>query len=410
MAMINSPKEAAGLAPNLPAGAGASPLAGAAVPSSAGRNVALDGWRCVACLLVFFCHKNVNFRLDFLAVRGFTGVHMFFVLSGYLLSSPFVGATLSGKDQPSWGGYFRRRFLRIYPPYVVSMAFYLAARVAARDKLPDLTNLLTHLTLIFNYFDRSYFLSINGVYWSLAIEAQFYALLPVVFWAAARARFLRPDAAVRGLLIALLVVGVTSRAAECLWSGPQEEGAQYRAITSYLDWFAAGMAVAYLERRTSGWFRANRWRGRAALFAGLTLYLAANSWFEAVASRGAPSGDLLLSVAFPTIICAGLALVLLSVCCAEPTAWSPLKLPPVVWIGDISYSFFLYHIGVLVALQRVLPMRSIPAGFPNDLAQALVALPLALAISAVMYALVERPCLRAMAGMKARRQAALSTP
>ncbi len=398
------------LAASQPASAGDSPIPSPAAASAPGRNVALDGWRCFACLLVYCFHKNINVNYGFVVVRGFTGVHMFFVLSGYLLSTPYLAAILAGRKLPSWRGYFQRRFLRIYPPYVVSLALFLAARALAHDKLPSFANLVGHLTLTFNYFDKSLFYSINAVYWSLAIEAQFYALLPVVCWVTARASARRPDAAVWGLLGLMLGVGVASRAAECLGASPRVDGVQYTAITSYLDWFAAGMAVAYLEQRASGWFRAVRWRGLAALAAGLALFLTANSWFGAVAARTGETEDVLLSVGFPTVVCVGLGLILLSVCCAPASRWSLLRLAPVVWIGNISYSFFLYHIGVQVAVQRAFPMRSIPLGFQNDLAQALASLPPALVVSAAMFYLVERPCLRAMVRLKARPKVDSRTP
>jgi peptidoglycan/LPS O-acetylase OafA/YrhL len=164
------------------------------------------------------------------------------------------------------------------------------------------------------------------------------------------------------------------------------------------------MAVAYLEQRASGWFRAARWRGTLALVAGLALFLAANSWFSAVWRQSGRMADFWMPVGFPVAVCVGLGLMLFSVCLASPTRWDILRLPPVVWIGNISYSFFLYHIGVQVAIQRIFPVNSSLLGFRKDLVQALIALPPSLALSAVMFVLVERPCLRAMARLKARRK------
>jgi peptidoglycan/LPS O-acetylase OafA/YrhL len=54
------------------------------------RDEALDGWRGIACLLVYFVHKGLTLDAPPLVIPGFTGVHMFFVLSGYLFSGPFL--------------------------------------------------------------------------------------------------------------------------------------------------------------------------------------------------------------------------------------------------------------------------------------------------------------------------------
>jgi peptidoglycan/LPS O-acetylase OafA/YrhL len=87
------------------------------------RNVhitALDGWRGIACLLVLFYHTGSNIFFPPLVIYGFIGLHLFFVLSGYLISSPFLKAIRGRSALPSTGRFYMRRLIRIYPPYLVS--------------------------------------------------------------------------------------------------------------------------------------------------------------------------------------------------------------------------------------------------------------------------------------------------
>lgn len=367
------------------------------------RNSSLDVWRCIACLMIYFFHKGLYIDTDYIKIYGHFGVHMFFVLSGYLLSMPFLGAILDGRPLPSWGRYSARRFLRIYPPYVASLALYLTARIILGDKLPDRTNLLGHILLIFNYFGDKYYYSINAVYWSLAIEAQFYVLLPAVCWASVLLSPRRPGAAVKGMLGTLLVIGLAARATETLLRGRHAlHGIHYTSILSYIDWFAAGMAVAYLERIGSGWIGARRLRSVALLIAGLGLFLAANLWLSSSDGRTGPGSEYLRVVLFPTALCAGIGLILLSVCCSPPSVRGRLWLAPAAWVGTISYSMYLYHIGVQVLVQRLIPAQLIQDRYWNDVAQAFLALPPTLALSAAMYYAIERPCLMAMKRSKDR--------
>ena len=81
------------------------------------RNRSLDMWRGVACLMVFAFHTGASFRWPPLAFYGNSGVHLFFVLSGYLIFQPFLKSMGGSKPMPSIGRFYARRFLRIYPPY-----------------------------------------------------------------------------------------------------------------------------------------------------------------------------------------------------------------------------------------------------------------------------------------------------
>src|SRR4029453_12866775 len=106
-------------------------------------------------------------------------VTLFFVLSGFLISTPFLAAT-RGRARVRLGSYVRRRVLRIYPLYVV--AVLVATALTAKHAYEA----LPHLVFLTPFASLAPPLGIHsGVWWSLSTEAQFYALVPLVAWLAA---------------------------------------------------------------------------------------------------------------------------------------------------------------------------------------------------------------------------------
>jgi len=106
------------------------------------------------------------------------GVAIFFVVSGFCIHMSFQ------KQGQKWGGFFTRRFFRIYPPYLAALIFSMLLIWAYTPWSAFYSpgfwrQLLTHLFLIHNsgYFT---FTAINVPFWSLAVEAQLYLLYPVL--------------------------------------------------------------------------------------------------------------------------------------------------------------------------------------------------------------------------------------
>lgn len=111
---------------------------------------------------------------------GWAGVSVFFVVSGFCIH-------LSFRRNPSWRDFMIRRFLRIYPPYFLAVLLFALFVPWSRIDWGFLgvAQLGSHLTLIHNYNDRSFF-GINPAFWSIAVEAQLYLLYPVLLWLVAR--------------------------------------------------------------------------------------------------------------------------------------------------------------------------------------------------------------------------------
>lgn len=144
------------------------------------RLAGLDHLRALAILLVFFCHYRAYARpgwVDAIGRFGWTGVDLFFVLSGYLIGGQLLKQVARG-EQIHLGEFYLSRFLRIIPAYLVVVALYFAIPVfRERDGISPLWKFLTftaNFGLDFQYrgaFSHS---------WSLCIEEQFYLLLPLI--------------------------------------------------------------------------------------------------------------------------------------------------------------------------------------------------------------------------------------
>src|ERR1051326_4002318 len=151
-----------------------------------GTIAALDGVRAVAFLLVFAFHFNHAgvwsvgdnpFISAFLLV-GNTGVTLFFVLSGFLLFLPYTQALLFEKDWPQPKIYYLRRILRIFPAYFFSLFILVPFMQPSFIQPQNWGQLVPFLTFTMGFYNSSGL--INGPYWTLAIEFQYYLILPLI--------------------------------------------------------------------------------------------------------------------------------------------------------------------------------------------------------------------------------------
>jgi len=161
-------------------------------PQANGRLQSIDALRGVAALGVVLYHAvmqtssavpaNIIFHwpvrgLQFLSSFGYIGVFLFFVISGFCIHLQWAKTRANGQ-QPEirFGSFWRRRFLRLYPPYLI--AFGLFMLMAALSTGINVTHffvydVVMHLLMLHN-LDPNTCYSINGVFWTLAIEEQLY--------------------------------------------------------------------------------------------------------------------------------------------------------------------------------------------------------------------------------------------
>ena len=154
---------------------------------------AVDGLRGVAIALVVAYHTylfswftpaltvfGVDLPVVIPARDGYLGVDLFFTISGFVLFFPHAMRAL-GSDGVVEGTveFAKRRFIKIVPSYAIAL---VATLVVATEYLraPALwTNVATHAAFVQNAFDDG-FGRANSVFWSLAIEVQFYLVFPLV--------------------------------------------------------------------------------------------------------------------------------------------------------------------------------------------------------------------------------------
>jgi peptidoglycan/LPS O-acetylase OafA/YrhL len=104
---------------------------------------------------------------------GFLGVPMFFVISGFCIH-------LSFKQQgQEWVSFFIRRFFRLYPAYLAVLVIFLLFE--ARDLRGCWLQFKYHALLIHNY-NQGTFYTVNGSFWSIAVEVQLYLIYPLLLW------------------------------------------------------------------------------------------------------------------------------------------------------------------------------------------------------------------------------------
>jgi len=298
----------------------------------------LDGLRCFSILAVIGYHANLTTTSLF--QRGQFGVDLFFVISGFLIT------TLLLREQASTGrvslsAFYLRRGLRIFPAYYFVIALYIGV-VATLERNPEgqefFQNLPAFLTYTSNWFVASdQFVPEGRVIfyfaWSLATEEQFYLFWPSLIILFGRRWFL-PLAAISGLMIADLAMQSLIR------SGALDFGLNgNRAATSIEAPICLGCILAYVLHRPRSFAWAYRWLGQAWALPALLLVLPA----------------VCASAAIPTLMCYVVMALVVGACCIRPDSGAGwlLSNAPVRYLGTISYGMYLLHMLSLNAAKKL---------------------------------------------------------
>lgn len=328
----------------------------------------IDGMRALAILSVVLYHAGAP-----VFTGGFTGVDIFFVISGYLIGGNIYSEIREGRF--SFARFYQRRAKRILPAFylVLCVTFVIALFLLSPLELTQYSTSAIaavfsasniHFLRYSNYFQQSSELNPLLMTWSLAVEEQFYLTIPLLMLAAVKIR--------RGVLLPAILVCC---AVSFLFAWRQVHLAPDRAfylLPSRAWELGVGVAVGVAEFMRKRTLVSGYW-----------------TWPASVCGFAAMLAPFLLLRPFmpfpgPSAAASVLGAALVISC---PTSWINrfiLSMPWLVFAGRVSYSWYLWH-WPLMAFLRVV------SGGPLPVPARIAAILLSFAIAVLSYYLVEQP-------------------
>lgn len=367
---------------------------------------ALDGLRAVAALSIVvyhalrtvgFQHSVLNQQTGNLYFYLSTGVQLFFVLSGFLLFLPYARVMLRGQPLPSAQRFYRRRALRILPAYWVALVILALLPTSAHTAPLGIGTLVTHVLMIhdmFPVFNRD----LEGPFWTLAVEVQFYLLLPLLAVFVAKIMgSSRSRTRLLGGLLALLALALGLRALDMALADQLPPDGDGGFLTSFvyatmgtqgkfLEVFILGMlcsAIYVMSVEISAFSLRHQRRS-----AWLLLLLALAVIVVLALPHGSPGDAPAALVRFgdfinPLLVGLGYCILLLAILWGDTAIRWVFEVAPMRFIGLISYSLYLWHLPVLHAM--------IPAFADASMTLRIAG---AFVFAYLSYQLVERPFLK----------------
>ena len=331
----------------------------------------VNGLRGLAIIGVLFQHIGSGWAAASLGeawaplfTNGWTGVNLFFILSGFVLFLPYASGRRRMAEWADARHFYWRRFLRLMPLYYAAAVVLLALAGPVFDGpwfgTAGFAELATDLaTVRFVLRPHHFGVAINYPLWSIGVEILFSLAFPAVALLAARLGMGR-------VLAAALVAALVARVIGRLWD-PHPLGPNFVAdnIFGRIDEFVLGMALAqlYVAGRIPAWARHLGWPGAAlVLLAWAGFYQCQFQGFPMVAM--APLNNL-LDLGFLALLAAALV----------GRKHRVLAFAPLQVAGMMCYSLYIWHAPVLQAVQ---PAHGLVA-----------ALTVLLALSAVSYRYIE---------------------
>lgn len=337
----------------------------------------IDGLRALAVLSVLIYHVDRD-----ILPGGFVGVDIFFIISGFLITRNIWSEMLTGRF--SFGSFYLKRIRRIAPAYFFMVGVTLVAGVVLL--LPtDLLGLAKSAlwgafsasnVYFWLHLDTSYFAASSSEIpllhtWSLGVEEQFYFIWPTLLILAAKFGHRRSKAL---MLVLLLCAG------SFVWAELTSVSAQkfaYYMLPTRAGELMIGAALAIYGTKKSGVFyelSCSKWWAESLAMSGLLFVAYSLFWINDASDFPG------LNAFYPSI---GTALLIIAGGAGSRVVKSIFTPRPVVAIGLISYSMYLWHWPVLAFLRY----------FYGDLDPIRICLALGIIaiLSIVSYRFVERP-------------------
>jgi peptidoglycan/LPS O-acetylase OafA/YrhL len=360
---------------------------------------ALDGLRAIAFLMVFMQHY-------LFLPWGWTGVNIFFVLSGFLIT----GILLDTRDTPfRVRNFYIRRTLRIFPLYygifivlLLSTPFmhwhWSALWLAWPLYLGNFLRFLSPASGVagstlqriadaqpFNGHGSTLYL---GHLWSLCVEEQFYLIWPWIIFS------IRSRRALKWICISVIVIAPIARVLAAHLAPAWMIGREltYRFTPFQLDSLLLGALLAILWRTVDRerLVHAGQWL-LIPLLACAVFYLATTVHSRNFHAYVYPSWALTLGLSFINFFAASLIL-----CCLRTSNWvaRALQWSPLRWLGHISYGAYIFHDAIHPRIAHItahIPSTWVHTHF--ELAMASLALPVTIIMAMLSFYFFEKPFL-----------------
>lgn len=351
--------------------------------TSSGRFIPeIDGLRFIAIFSVIVAHvcsdtaehtppsgSSIDQFIYHAACSGVVGVKIFFAISGYILALPFAEARLGEGAPVRLSSYYKRRLLRIEPPYVINLAILtiLALLVHGGQRFERLPHLLASLAYVHNFVYGSWS-EINFVAWSLEIEVQFYLLAPLLAMVFACRR--------RPLRLSILVVTMLGCGIAAAWAEPLP----YRIrmiLPFHLQYFLAGFLLVEI-------FVVN-WREHPLTGPGWTV-LATAAWIAIYATATRSHLEALTAVLIFVAFYASF----------RSAPWRGfLANRWVAVFGGMCYTIYLYHFWVYSIYSRGIARLQHAKTFSVVvLRNSVIGAPFILVTCALLFVVLEKPFMR----------------
>ena len=354
----------------------------------------LDGQRGVACIAVILHHcvfhgARIGFDhpiLDSMArllSRGYIGVEVFFVLSGFCIAAPMFIDGYSFDVRT----YIRSRVKRLYPGYLIIMSLLIVLGVALADGVPghlptvfSKPNLMDVLAAITLFHDWG-----NNAFWTLTIEARWYILLPLVV-------AIMKQLEKRGLSATLasgLVLLVTAAVSVVYMKATNLKSPLITKAT-----FAIGPVAAYLPVLVFGVVISRHRCTLQRIFTAAPIaYPITLIMLALICTLQLPANPMLITMAKRLLFAGGGAIATFILVMISPIAQRLLEHPFIVHLGKISYTAYLIHLPLIQAFKHIVPSTTMRQ--PLSFVTYYIALPIILmAISHYAWHLLEAPFLR----------------
>ena len=330
------------------------------------RIPSLDGLRALSIAAVLMAHSANHFTGSFVhtrvfqyafAILSYFGVTVFFVISGFLITTLLQREYLK-TSRIDIGGFYRRRAARILP----ASLFYIAVILILGH--PTLLQSIYALTFTTTYFSGQAYLPLQHL-WSLSVEEQFYLLWPLVFATGIKNA--------RRYCWAILLISPVVRLV--LYRSGYEEF--FHCAPAIADSIGAGCLLAFYQEKLRDFVRRYFVSTVSFLALGAATVLAAGELYR--------THLVLLWGAVPCLIA-------LIIAAAIERKGAVLNSAPMIWVGLLSYSLYLWQQPFLV--------------FDGPLNYLLIRLLLTFVVAYISYRLVEQPMLR----LRSRKPAATTVP